>query len=33
MNPIFVRKREMGVFHILGVAVGLFRDVAGVRMM
>lgn len=33
MSPIFVRKREMGVFHILGVAVGLFRDVAGVRMM
>ena len=33
MNPIFVRKREMGVFPILGVAVGLFRDVAGVRMM
>jgi repressor LexA len=33
MSPIFVRKREMGVFHILGVAVGLFRDVAGIRMM
>lgn len=33
MRPIYVRRSEYGSFRILGVAVGLFRAVAGTKAM